>query len=199
MAPQLYLITPAAADPETFPATLMAVLTVAEFSALLVRRGALDDAAYARLAANLVNVGPGAGCAVLTEDDVALARRLGADGVHVTGGAKAVKDAVAALKPNLIVGAGNIGTRHDAMTAGEMDVDYLFFGPLEGASDPAAAELAEWWASTFEIPAVFSDPQAGADVDSRGAEFLALSTSIWAAASPAAAAADIVNAIWETA
>jgi thiamine-phosphate pyrophosphorylase len=199
MAPQLYLITPAAADPETFPATLMAVLNVAEFSALLVRRGDLDAAAYAKLAANLVNVGQGAGCAVLIEDDVALAKRLGADGVHVTGGAKAVKDAVVALKPKLIVGAGNIGSRHDAMTAGEMDVDYLFFGPLDGASDPAAAELAEWWASTFEIPAVLSDPQAGADVDSRGAEFLALSTSIWAAASPAAAAAAIVNAIGETA
>ena len=197
MAPQLYLITPATTDPETFPATLMAVLDVAEFSALLVRRGALDDAAYAKLAANLVNVGQGAGCAVLVEDDVALAKRLGADGVHVTGSAKAVKDAVAALKPNLIVGAGNIGNRHDAMTAGEMDVDYLFFGPLDGIHDATAAELAEWWASTFEIPAVLSDPDAG--VDGRGAEFLALSTSIWAAASPAAAAAAIVNAIGETA
>lgn len=199
MAPQLYLITPATADPETFPATLMAVLNVAEFSALLVRRGALDDAAYARLAANLVNVGQGAGCAVLVEDDVALAKRLGADGVHVTGGAKAVKDAVAALKPNLIVGAGNIGSRHDAMTAGEMDVDYLFFGPLDGARDPAAAELAEWWAATFELPAVLSDPGAGADVDSRGAEFLALSTSLWSAASPGAAAAAVVAALGESA
>lgn len=198
MAPQLYLITPAAADPETFPATLMAVLDVAEFSALLVRRGALDDAAYARLAANLVNVGQGAGCAVLVEDDTALAKRLGADGVHVSGGAKAVKEAVAALKPNLIVGAGNIGSRHDAMTMGEMDVDYLFFGPLDGAHDTTAAELAEWWASTFEIPAVLSDPDAGAGVDSRGAEFLALSTSLWSATSPAAAAAAIVNAIGDT-
>ena len=228
MAPQLYLITPAAADPETFPATLMAVLDVAEFSALLVRRGALDDAGYAKLAANLVNVGQGAGCAVLVEDDPALAKRLGADGVHVNGGA--VEDvepterlaeirrraeeskrahrwiaiggatlAVAALKPNLIVGAGNIGSRHDAMTAGEMDVDYLLFGPLEGAADPASAELAEWWAATFEIPAVLSDPQAGPGVDSRGAEFLALSTSLWSAASPAAAATAIVNAIGETA
>ena len=199
MAPQLYLITPATTDPETFPTTLMAVLNVAEFSALLVRRGALDDAAYARLAAKLINVGQGAGCAVLLEDHPALAKRLGADGVHITGGSKAVKDAVAALKPALIVGAGNVRTRHDAMTMGEMDVDYLCFGPLDGASDPAAAELAEWWAATFEIPAVLSDPAADAGVDSRGAEFLALSTSIWSAASPVAAVTAIVNAIGETA
>lgn len=199
MAPQLYLITPAGADPQTFPATLMAVLDVAEFSALLVRRGALDDAAYARLATAVINVGQGAGCAVLIEDDVGLANRLGADGVHVTGGPKAVKDAVAVLKPKLIVGAGNVGGRHDAMTIGEMDVDYLFFGPLEGASDATAAELAEWWASTFEIPAVFSDPEAGPTANSRGAEFLALSTSIWSAASPAAAAAAVVAALEENA
>src|SRR6218665_484952 len=86
MAPQLYLITPPNADPASFPATLMAVLTSAEFSALLVTRGAMDDAAYAKFAATIVNVGQGAGCAVLLEDDTALARRLGADGVHVSGG-----------------------------------------------------------------------------------------------------------------
>ena len=44
MAPQLYLITPADAEPESFSATLMAVLNAAEFSALLVARGAMDDA-----------------------------------------------------------------------------------------------------------------------------------------------------------
>lgn len=199
MAPQLYLITPAAPDPETFPATLMAVLNVATISALLVRRGALDPAAYAKLAASVINIGQGAGCAVLVEDDAALARRLGADGVHVNGGSQAVKDAVATLKPALIVGAGNVRSRHDAMTVGEMDVDYLFFGPLDGLRDPAASDLAEWWASTFEIPAVLSDPQADAGVDSPSAEFLALSTSIWSAPWPAAAAAAIVNAMEVTA
>ena len=79
MAPQLYLITPANADPETFPATLMAVLNAAEFSALLVRRGNLDSAAYAKHAAKLVNIGQGAGCAVLLEDDLALVKKIGAE------------------------------------------------------------------------------------------------------------------------
>ncbi|MCS6760173.1 MAG: hypothetical protein MO852_15515, partial [Candidatus Devosia euplotis] len=62
-------------------------------------------------------------------------------------------------------------------------------------SDSNAASLAEWWAATFEIPAILSDPSATPDIDSRGAEFLALSTSIWAADDPAAAAAAIVNAL----
>ncbi|WP_137153091.1 thiamine phosphate synthase [Devosia sp. FKR38] len=195
MAPQFYLITPAAADVETFPSRLMAVLNVAEFAALLVRRATMDAATYEALATRVINIGQGAGCAVLLEDDVALARRLGADGVHITTGAAAVKNAIAALKPGLIVGAGRTASRHDAMTMGEMDVDYVFFGPLDGATDPASADLAEWWAATFEIPAVLSDPGAGPTVDPRGAEFLALSTSIWTAADPVAATIAIVSAL----
>jgi thiamine-phosphate pyrophosphorylase len=198
MAPQLYLITPAAADPESFPALLMSVLSAAEISALLVRRGDLADAAYAALAGKIVNIGQGAGCAVLLENDVALAKKLGADGVHVTTGSKDAKAAIAALKPAAIVGAGNITSRHDAMTMGELDVDYVFFGPLHGPTDAAAADLAQWWAETFEIPAVFSDPAATSGLH-HGAEFLALSDSIWSAPSPAAAIAAIAASFEETA
>src|SRR5690606_9466007 len=57
MAPQLYLITPADADAEQFPARLRAVLDAAEFSAVLVARGSMDDATYARLAATVVTIG----------------------------------------------------------------------------------------------------------------------------------------------
>jgi thiamine-phosphate pyrophosphorylase len=200
MAPQLYLITPATADPETFPAKLMAVLNAAEFSALLVARGALDAATYAKLAAAVLNVGQGAGCAVLIEDDIALAKRLGADGVHVTGGTEAIAAAIAALKPDMIVGAGNIHSRHDAMTAGEQDVDYVFFGLPAGATDAEATELAEWWAQTFEVPAVLSLPDATAEnADARGAEFIALSNSLWAAPNPAAATREIATSLGATA
>lgn len=200
MAPQLYLITPANPDPASFPAVLMAVLNAAEVSALLVRRGSADEAGYAKRAREIINVGQGAGCAVLLEDDATLAKRLGADGVHITQGPEAVQDAIMALKPSFIVGAGTAATRHDAMTMGEMEVDFVFFGPLEDATDPIASDLAEWWAATFEIPAVLSDPSATAEqVDSRGAEFIALSTSIWSAAEPAKAMRAIADALRERA
>jgi thiamine-phosphate pyrophosphorylase len=188
MAPQLYLITPPTAEPDSLLPTLMAVLSAAPFSALLVARGDLADAAYARLVAAAVNVGQGAGCAVLVENDSALARRLNADGVHVTDGPAALKAAVAALKPAMIVGAGNLHSRHDAMTAGELDIDYVFFGGTDGKPDSAAVDLAEWWAQTFEVPAVLSQPDATAETaDAQGAEFLALSQSLWSAAEPAKA------------
>ena len=188
MAPQLYLITPPNAEPDSITTTLMAVLSAAQFSALLVARGTMDDAAYAKLAAVAINVGQGAGCAVLIEDDIALAKRLGADGIHVTEGPVALKAAVAALKPAMIVGAGNLHSRHDAMTSGEMDIDYVFFGSTDGKADATAADLADWWAQTFEVPAVLSQPDANAETaNASGAEFLALSHSLWHAPEPAKA------------
>ena len=188
MAPQLYLITPAEPDLERFPRQLMAVLTGPEIAALLVRRGALDDVAYAELVERLVQIGQAAGAAVLVEDDWALARRLGADGVHITsGGTKAIRAAVEAIKPDGIVGVGNVSSRHDAMSFGEVDVDYVMFGPLGGKRDAQAIELAQWWAETFEVPAVLSDPKANAaELATLQTEFLALSDCVWATPDPVA-------------
>ena len=201
MAPLLYLITPSDPDPVQFPRLLMAALTGPEVAALLVRRGAFEDAAYADFAERLIQVGQAAGAAVLLEDDVALARQLGADGVHITqGGTKAIRDAVAALKPQGIVGVGNVRSRHDAMSFGELDVDYVMFGPLGGAPDPQAAELAQWWADTFEVPAVHSIPDADPAAPAQtNAEFLALSDCVWATSDPAATLKDFDRAIQDPA
>lgn len=191
MAPQLYLITPDSPDLEQFPRQLMAVLSGPEVAALLVRRGGLEESAYASLAERLIQIGQAAGAAVLLEDDAELAVRLGADGVHVTsGGTKAIRAAIALLKPDGIVGAGMVRSRHDAMSFGELDVDYVFFGPLGGTADAQAVDLASWWADTFEVPAVLSDPAAEADlVGAVSAEFVALSDCIWTAQDPVAALA----------
>jgi cell division protein FtsI (penicillin-binding protein 3) len=69
----------------------------------------------------------------------------------------------------------------------------------DGIEDEQSADLAQWWAETFEVPGVISLPGATVDaVDPRGAEFLALSQSIWSATTPAetmaAIAAKLENA-----
>ena len=84
-------------------------------------------------------------------------------------------EAIAALKPDLIVGAGDIGSRHDAMQKGELDIDYILFGPLSGAISQDEREMARWWAETMEIPSVLSDPSAGyADHEAEGCEFIGI-------------------------
>src|SRR5690606_2256540 len=80
--------------------------------------------------------------AVIARDDAPM---TGLDGVHIEGGHAAVRAAVARHHPVRIVGAGGIASRHDAMILGEAGPDYVFFGRLDGDSQPgihrAAATL----------------------------------------------------------
>jgi thiamine-phosphate pyrophosphorylase len=153
---------------------------------------------YAAFAAAIVPVAQAAGVAVLLEGDPARVRALGADGLHVEGPAAALKKAVAALKPDLIVGAGGSDSRHDAMSKAELGPDYIMFGSISGAMEPKVRELAGWWAQTMETPGVLSDPAAdAASADAEGCEFLALSKSIWSAADPVAAVAAIAARLGE--
>lgn len=187
MTPQIYLIAPLDTEPQAFAARLAEVLAAADVAALLLPRAERGETAYKNLAKAVVPVAQAAGCAVLVEGDPGLVKLLGADGLHVSGPAKAVKDAVSALRPSLIVGAGPVSGRHEAMVLGEQDPDYLFFGPQAGPLDPATREVAQWWSQTMEIPAVLSDPQSPPEsIDAAGCEFVALSDSIWAAGDKAA-------------
>lgn len=185
VTPELYLVTPVDADAAGFPALVARVLEVAPAAALLLSRGAGDEDAYGGLARALLPVTRRAGCALLVDDRPDLVRPLGADGVHMRSGGTALRAALADLKPDFIVGVGGVGSRHDAMARGELGVDYLLFG--DRGSPEAAAEMAAWWAETFEIPCVYlasgpDDPGIGA----AQSEFVALGNGVWS--DPAGAA-----------
>ena len=194
MTPELYLIAPAGAETPHFAETLKRVLAEATVSALLLPAGGRAERAYQNFVKAVAPVAQEAGCAVLIEGDPGLVRRLGVDGLHVAGGLPAARAAVSALKPDFIVGIGDVGSRHDAMTLGELGLDYIMFGPISGAIGPDMREMAAWWAETMEIPGVLSDPQAtAATADAAGCEFLALSDSVWAAEDAAATVAEIAR------
>jgi thiamine-phosphate pyrophosphorylase len=194
MTPELYLIAPPDADPETFAPLLERLLGGTAVAALLLPAGGRTVADYEAFVRRLVPIAQAAGCAALIEGEPALVRRAGADGLHVAGPVAELRAALKALKPDFIVGAGPVTSRHAAMTAGELGPDYILFGPLSDASVPADRDLASWWAETMEIPGVFSDPTAtAAAADAAGCEFLALSDSLWAADDPVALLTVIAN------
>ena len=194
MAAQLFLIAPPDAEPGGFALGLKALLATTEVAALLMPRGDRPLATFEACVRAATPIAQAAGCAILIEGDAAHAKALGVDGVHIAGPVPAIKAAIAALKPDMIVGVGGIETRHEAMMRGELNIDYIMFGPLSGAIAPDARELAGWWAETMEVPSVLSDPEAiGETASDEGCEFLALSTSIWQAADPQTAVADILK------
>lgn len=180
MTAELFLVAPADAEAERFSADLQSVLDTTPAAALYLPRGARDEAAYRAFVAAVLPVAQKRDCAVLVENDAPLAKALGADGVHITLGIGAVRDALALLKPDMIVGAGDLHSRHDAMMKAEAGVDYVFFGDLEaGAALPEDVDNAVWWAQTFEVPCVLYE--AGTDAGGTGAEFAALGPSVFAA------------------
>jgi thiamine-phosphate pyrophosphorylase len=176
--PELFVIAPAGVEPRSFVPRLERLLAGADPAALLLPRGARDERAYAELVQAVLPVAQPREVAVLLEAEPELVRRLGADGLHVSGNANEVRDAIEALAPEFIVGATSGGTRHDAMAKGELGVDYVFFGPISGTIDHKTRALARWWAETMEVPGVLSDPQGKVGDEDEGCEFLALGEAL---------------------
>ncbi len=184
--PRLCLITPPLAAPEAFAPALEAALAAGDVASLIVVAVGAGPAVMERVAGALTPLAQRRGVAVLIHNDTRIAGHVRADGVHVDSGAEDLRDTVRRLRPERIVGAGALASRHDAMTAGEADPDYVFFGRLDGddtaAAHPKALELAAWWAPLFRIPAML---MAGNAVDSvreavvAGVEFVALGRAVW--------------------
>lgn len=182
---RLFLITP----PLTSEVTLSQVeraLEAGDVASLLIGVTAAEGREFAQYAKPLTEMAQEKGIAVLLRGDHRLARRLRADGVHVEDGAEALEEAVEALHPDLIVGAGKVTSRHEAMGAGESGADYVFFGNLDGEAGnelDALCERAQWWQSLFTAPCVVlaaRHQEAGA-IAAAGADFVALGPDLWLA------------------
>lgn len=174
---RLCLITPAPL-PDGFPALLTDALAAGDVASLLIAPG-IDDAARAELTAIAIKAGV---AAILVDTDDPGA----ADGVHIGAGINALKAARKQFGDGKIVGAGDIRSRHDAMTLGETLPDYLFFGRIDGDEEAGihakALELASWWSELFEIPAIVmggSDPASAGEAALAGIEFVALRRAVW--------------------
>ena len=154
---RLYLATPVIDDTSQMAAQLATLLKAADVAAVLVRLAAADPRTlFSRMKA-LAPVFQAAGAALLLDGHADLVARSGADGAHLTG-IEALQEALPALKPDRIAGAGGLSTRHDSMIAGEAGADYVLFGePDKTGERPSADAIADrlaWWAELFEPPCV---------------------------------------------
>ncbi len=191
---RLYLVTPALADVQAAVALLGPALGAAEVAAVLLRLAAADERTLVNRIKEIAPLVQDRGAALLVEAHAGLAARAGADGAHVIGIA-AVQEAIRSLKPERIVGAGGLASRHDAMLAAEAGADYVMFGEPDAAgrrpSFEAIRERVDWWAEVFEVPCVAYAASLAEIADLAAAEFVALGPSVLAdPRGPAAAVAD---------
>ncbi len=183
---QLYLISPPAID-AAFVDALRAALDGGPVAAFQLRLKGLDEQAIARAAAPLQALCAERDVAFIVNDSVALAKRLGADGVHLGQGDGDPREARQILGPAAQIGVTCHDSRHLAMDAGDAGADYVAFGAFYPTETKAVAHYAEpdvlrWWSSIMEIPCVaiggITADNARPLVEA-GADFLAVSGAVW--------------------
>ena len=186
MTSELYLISPLEVG-GAFPARLEAALGAGPVAAFQFRVKGVDQHEAARLAVPLQEICAAHDCAFIVNDSIALAKRLGADGVHLGQGDGDPREAREALGREAQIGVTCHASRHLAMEAGEAGADYVAFGAFYPSTTKASEhrpepELLEWWQSIFEIPCVAIGgitPANCAPLVAAGADFLAVSAAVW--------------------
>ncbi len=123
----LYLISPQEVG-GGFPDRLKAALEPGIASAFQLRVKDVNEHELARLAEPLQRICADADVAFIVNDSMSLAKRLGADGVHLGQSDGDIREARALLGPAAQIGKTCHDSRHLAMEAGEAGADYVAFG-----------------------------------------------------------------------
>lgn len=183
---QLYLISPLEVG-GGFPDRLARALDAGPVAAFQLRLKDIDQHAAAKLAEPLQRICADREVAFIVNDSIALAKRLGADGVHLGQSDGDPREARDVLGADAQIGVTCHDSRHLAMAAGEAGADYVAFGafyptttkPSEYRPDPS---ILSWWATLFEIPSVAIGgitPANARLLADAGADFVAVCNAVW--------------------
>lgn len=200
---QLYLISPLDVG-GAFPDRLARALDAGPVAAFQFRVKDVDQHAAARLAEPLQRICADREVTFIVNDSIALAKRLGADGVHLGQGDGDPREARDVLGADSQIGVTCHDSRHLAMAAGEAGADYVAFGafhdtttkPSKYRPDPS---ILSWWATLFEIPSVAIGgitPANARPLADAGADFVAVCNAVWGGDEAAAVRAfnEVLNA-----
>ena len=183
---QLYLVSPLDVS-GGFPARLERALDAGPVAAFQLRLKGIDQHEAARLAEPLQAICAAREVAFIVNDSVALAKRLGADGVHLGQGDGDVREAREILGREAQIGVTCHASRHLAIEAGDAGADYVAFGSFfpsetKPSEHRPGLDLLEWWHGLMEVPCVaiggITPANCGPLVEA-GADFLAVSAAVW--------------------
>ena len=187
-ATQLYLISPLDVSGD-FLARLKRAIDAGDglVTAFQFRVKDLDQHEAARLAEPLQAICAEREVAFIVNDNIALAKRLKADGVHLGQKDGDPKEAREELGREAQIGVTCHDSKHLAMEAGEAGADYVAFGAFFPSTTKDTEfhpepELLSWWSQLFEIPCVAIGgitPDNCGSLVSAGADFLAVSGAVW--------------------
>lgn len=183
---QLYLVSPLDVA-GGFAERLRRALDAGPVAAFQFRVKGVDEHQAARLAEPLQRICAEAEVAFIVNDSIALAKRLGADGVHLGQSDGDVREARGVLGREAQIGVTCHASRHLAMEAAEAGADYVAFGAFHATAtkdtphrpDPS---ILRWWTTLSGTPCVAIGgitPENAPPLVAAGADFLAVSAALW--------------------
>lgn len=199
---QLYLITPPQInDLKAFGQKLSRALAAAPVACLQIRLkdmngGPMDSSAIIHAARYIKPICQNHGTLVIMNDNPQLAKEVGADGVHLGQSDMDYFSSRELLGGDAIIGITCHNSKQLAFEAASAGADYVAFGAFfetetKTAKYRADEEILTWWQEAVEVPCVAI---GGITVDnaqtivSAGADFLAVSSGVWAHPDGAASA-----------
>ena len=184
---RLYLITPPSIDVAAFAPLFARALEAGDVAAVQLRlKGAGDDDVL-RAAEMLMPLAHARGAAFLVNDRPDLAKKAGADGVHVGQQDAPYAEARALLGPEAMIGVTCHASTDLGLEAANAGADYVAFGAFHPTATKEAAARADpailaWWQENVTVPCVAIGgitPATAAPLVAAGADFLAVSSGVW--------------------
>ncbi len=176
-----------------------------DVASIIIHSDTEDEGTFQTRCEELASIAQIAGVAVIIANNTRIAGRCNADGIHIDlpggdAGVPELAEAIQKFSPARMVGGGGVKTRHMALSLGENNPDYLFFGRLNSDIKPQThakmLALAEWWAQMVEIPGICMGGSAldsTIEVARTGVDFIALSSAIFSHDEGAGEAVKLAN------
>lgn len=186
---QLYLLTPPVIeDVPTFCDLLKETLAAAPVACLQIRLKTLESSALIQAGTAITQVCHAAGVEVILNDRPDLVADIGADGAHIGQEDMDYFSSRELLGGDAILGVTCHNSKELAFAAAKAGADYVAFGaffdtPTKTPKTRAELEILSWWHEAVEIPSVAI---GGITVDNAkaviaaGADFIAVSSGVWA-------------------
>lgn len=184
---QLYVVSPARIVLPAFADSLKAALDGGPVAAFQLRLKDVADDEVLRACEALLPICNERDVAFILNDRADLAKRAGADGVHLGQGDGSLAEARALLGAGAQIGRTCHDSRHLAMEAGEQGADYVAFGAFYDTTTKPShyrpqPEILSWWITLSQLPCVAIGgifAHNAAPLVDAGADFIAVVRAVW--------------------
>ncbi|WES31796.1 thiamine phosphate synthase [Varunaivibrio sulfuroxidans] len=206
MRSRLYIITPPTLAPTAFAPVLSSALQAGDVACVQLRLKDVSDRELLDACEILMPIAHRHDVAWIVNDRPDIAKKSGADGVHLGQDDVSIVRARDILGEEAIIGATCHNSRHLAMLAAEQSADYVAFGAFydtrtKTPKTTAEPQLLQIWSTATQVPCVAIGgitTENCTPLIEAGADFLAVSNGIWSHPQGPARAVRLFNELMDS-